>query len=497
VPGGFPRGPGDRTARFLQRIGADPVRADAARGIHIELVADRLDPATETTLALTTMLLLRMAEYAPTIHLITPNDRTAALPLLPDAPLPEALATAYAGFPSADRLTTAPARNCDLRLVYSGARTGVPVSTNGWAVAVGEILPGGGNALAAAYAATLAAGEVLKLLLPPLGAPATRSRIWRGAVNLWDYSLTANPGPKIDSINLGPQAWVGAGGVASAAAWALAALPATGTLLSGTGIVVDHDVIDDDGTNLNRHLTALIEHLGMPKAQLLADLLRPAGIQLDVRQKQWGELPQADRHPPLAVVSVDDDAVRRAVQRDMPALVLNAGTGDSGQYQSTRHNFLDDACLACISHADQTATGPEHSLAQRLGLTIGELQPHLHSARPLPTGLLARLTVSGREREQIASTPARDLLEHFCATLHTDEGPAVSIPMLSAAAGALLAVELVKTALAGHNSVSGQVVRTNVLTGPHPRWWSRRAKATACTCQDPIYREYFRKRWPR
>lgn len=494
MPDAFPRGPSDRTARFLARAGADPGRAEAAGGVHVELVADRLDPATEIALALTAMLLMRMADYAPNIHLIVPNDRTAFLPLLSDAALPEALAAAYAGFSSLDRLTAAPATECDLRLVYSGGRNGLDVTTHGWAVALGAKLAGEGNALAAAYAGALAAGEVLKILLASLGATDLRTRPWRGTVNLWDYSMSAQPGPKIESIDFSSHTWIGAGGVASACAWALASLPATGTRLAGTGTVVDHDLIDEDGTNLNRHLTALFEHRGTAKALLLARLLRPAGLCLDAKPVRWDELPQVQRRPDLAVVSVDDDAVRRAVQRDMPAWIINAGTGDTGEYQTTQHNFIDHACLACISHADETAVGPEHALARRLGLAIEDLQPHLNSREPLPEELLARVDLLAQEREDIQEVPARNLIEHFCATLRPDAGPAVSIPMLSTAAGVLLAAELTKSA-SGERPSPGRVVRTNILTGPHRRWYSTRAKSTECFCNDPIYRDYYAERW--
>lgn len=43
---------------------------------------------------------------------------------------------------------------------------------------------------------------------------------------------------------------------------------------------------------------------------------------------RWDVLAQAERHPEVAVVSADDDAARRAVQLDMPTLILDAGTGE-------------------------------------------------------------------------------------------------------------------------------------------------------------------------
>lgn len=496
MPSASTPGPSDRTGRFLGGIGADPELAQAAADVHVELVADRLDPATEIALTLTATLLLRMDSFAPTIHLVVPDDRTTALPLLPDSSLASALIEAYQGFSSAERLRVGPAEQCHLRLVFAGNRSGLVVNTNGWTVAVDTPLSGEGNALAAAYAGVLAAAEALKILLPALGGAGVRMQPWRGIMNLHDYGLSNHVGAPLERVDLGRQAWVGAGGVGSAAGWALAALHATGTPLTGSGIVVDHDHIDHNGTNLNRHLTALMPHRGLPKADLLVEILNRTGLEFEAKQELWGHLNERDRHPEIAIVSVDDDAARRQVQLDMPALILNAGTGDTGEYRITQHNLLDRACLACISHADQSVSGPDHALAQRLGIPLTDLQPYLHSRDPLPTSLASKLNVSEEEREQVSATPARDLAQHFCASLQLDEGPAVSIPMLSAAAGVLLAVELVKYSLPDVPHAPGQIIRTNILSGPHSRWRSDRSKTANCECSDPLYRDYYRNRWP-
>ena len=53
---------------------------------------------------------------------------------------------------------------------------------------------------------------------------------------------------------------------------------------------------------------------------------------------------------------------------------------------------------------------------------------------------MARLTE--HERAEMAHLPGRRLMQRFCdELLLADDGPAISAPMLSAAAGVLLAVE--------------------------------------------------------
>lgn len=489
--------PADRTRRFLSKLSIDEaVVAARAREVTIELAAAYLDPATEVALAMTAILLLRLADFAPTIRLVVPSDRTVTLPRLPDTPLPDALITAHTGIASADRVTTRPAGNCDLRLVFSGPAEGIAVATAGWAVSIGCRLDGTGNALAAAYAGVLAAAEAFKAVLASLGVLPARARPWRGVVSLWDNSLSADPGPALSAVHLPEHAWVGAGGVASATAWALAALHHTGTTLTGSGSAVDDDAIDADGTNLNRHLIALMTDLNTSKADLLADLLAPCGLALTPQRRLWESLSPSQRHLPLAAVSVDDDKVRRAVQYDMPATVLNAGTGDQGSYQASVHNFLDGACLACISRADTAVSGPEAALAARLGIPQETLRPLLRKPDPLPAEVLASARLTTQERSEISFVPGRYLLQRFCDELSlADDGPAVSAPMLSAAAGVLLAAEMARQGQPDPPGIPGSVVRTNILTGPHHRWRHQRGKTPSCHCTDAVYRQHYRKRW--
>jgi hypothetical protein len=490
--------PADRTRRFLRKLSIDEaVVASRAREITVELVAARLDPATEIALAMTAILLLRLADFAPTVHLVVPRDRTIPLPRLPDTALPGALVTAHEGIVSADRVMTGPARDCDVRLVFSGPAEGIAVTTAGWAVSIGHRLDGTGNGLAAAYAGVLAAAEAFKAVLAGLGVLPARTRPWRGATSLWDYTMSADPGPLLPGVHLAEHAWVGAGGVASATAWALAALHHSGTMLTGHGQVVDDDAIDEDGTNLNRHLIALMTDLNTGKAELLAEFLRPCGLALTPQPRLWGSLSHGQRHPPLAVVSVDSDKIRRDVQYDMPATVLNAGTGDQGTYQATAHNFLDGACLACISRADMAVSGPEYSLATRLRIPQETLRPLLLRPDPLPAGILARARLTDQDRSEISLIPGRDLLRRFCDELSLqDDGPAVSAPMLSAAAGVLLAVDMAKQGQPRPPAVQGRVIRTNILAGPHSHWHTERGKTPGCHCADPLYRQHYHTRWP-
>jgi hypothetical protein len=98
---------------------------------------------------------------------------------------------------------------------------------------------------------------------------------------------------------------------------------------------------------------------------------------------------------------------------------------------------------------------------------------------------------------EIAAVAGRDLLQRFCDRLRLDDGgPAVSAPMLSAAAGVLLAVAMVKLSQPGAPPAPGQVIRTTILTGPYTRWSSTRGKTPGCHCEEEVYRQHYLKRWP-
>src|SRR6266508_396840 len=329
-------GPYDRTGGFLARLTHDPeAAAKRMSRVQVEIVAERMSPAVEIAIAMTATLLLRLDEAAPRLHLTVPTGRTTRVPRLGDGRLFDELVNEHSGFSSVDRFTNRKADDPSLRLVFDGDAAGVMVGSAGWACALGARLPDvAGNPLAAAFVGILASAEALKVALLDAGTTA-RIREWRGVVSLWDYALAPTVGPALPGlVALDGTAFVGCGGVASAVAWPLSLLS-----LAGAPLAVDDDKIDV--TNPNRHLTASLRDVGIGKASLLAGLLRSAGAIPVVHEKKWHALDEGRRGSvELGIISVDDDAVRREFQLDMPRLILNGGTNDAGFYQVTTHDFL-------------------------------------------------------------------------------------------------------------------------------------------------------------
>jgi hypothetical protein len=480
-----------RTRLFFERLHEDAAAiATNLRKTHVELSLARPSPAGEIAAALATTLLLRLADDAPHIHLVAPDVRVVRLPRLSNEPLFEALAREHDGFASVERFSSSAADAATIKLAFDGGE-GVSVTSNGWTSAVGESNGTSGNPLAAAFAGVLAANEAFKAALVAAGVEERRARQWRGRVSLWDYSLGDSAGVRLtETIELSPFAFVGCGGIGSAAAWALSLLP-----LTGSPAAIDHDAINE--TNLNRHLTASYRDIGVEKAELTRALLDAAGTTALAYGARWQELaPEERRVIDVPLVSVDDDRTRRDLQLTLPRLVLNAGTSDEGLYQVTRHDFINGACLCCIARADQVVSSLEENVARYLGIPLDEFLAFTTSADPLPDDVLKR--VRENERENLRGIPGREITRVVCGRLRLPAGgPAVSAPTLSATPGVLLATEAVKVALRAQTPLDSDqnALVASVLRGPHERWLMRREKRVDCVCGDELYLAYYHRKW--
>ena len=485
-------GASDRTLRLVARLaGGDPEAAAVAMSqTRVQLVALRPSTADEIALALTATLLLRLDRVAPVLAIDTATARSIRLPLLGDGPIVDALAAAHDGFESVGRLRTGTIENADLRLVFGSSAPGLSVRSSGWVAAIGEATgETAGNPIAASYAGVLASSEALKIGLLRAGLSVGRARPWRGAISLWDHSLGASPGPDLpDTVDLSGHTFAGAGGVATAAGWVLSFVSP-----SGEPHIVDFDYLDE--TNLNRHLSATFEGVGDPKAKLVAAMLASDRCRPVIHTCRWQDLQRECRSPRVAVVSVDDDSTRRDVQLDMPRTILNGGTSDDGVYRLSVHDFISGACLGCISRSDRRHTGLLESVADRLGVSPGDLAPYVRSTEPLPAAVLDRARLDPELREQLATVDGRAFLELACGQLRVTSGePAVSAPMLSAAPGVLLATAVVKGVIGGAEE-GGTEVRTSILSGPHARWRRRLEKRSDCECLDSMYASHYRSKW--
>jgi hypothetical protein len=479
--------PADRTRRFLERVA--PGAESQWANIDVEITAERWTPTAEIVAALLTTLLLRLDLFAPTIHLRVPGGRHRQLPRLSDDALLDALAREHDGFGSIGRLTATPVSEPAIRFILGGSGSGgISVDVDRWRTGLGAATGRcEGVPAVAAFAGVLAANEVLQHML----SPYVRVRPFRELVSLWDLRVGGDDGPEVDVVDLDAVAFAACGGVASAAGWTLALHP-----LVGAPRLVDPDAIDDDATNLNRHLTASFVDIGRPKADLLAALLDASGTTSEVSVAHWTS--NAATGIEVVVASPDHDGVRRQVQLDLPRVVLAGGTGDNGTYQVARHSFIEGACACCLWRGDLTDTSPLDGVARALGVERPLLEPHVADSEPLPPEVILRIPDESI-RESIKSVPGCQLVEHVCATIRLDPAaPAVSAPMLAAAPGIILAVELIKERLGALTPLrtSANTLTASTLGGPHERWVLERGKRPLCECTDEFYVGHYRRKWP-
>lgn len=485
----------DRTLLFLARLSDDPLGLAArlaAQSVVLRLPAP--SPAGEIALATAATLLLRMDRAAPAVSVIAPAARAQRIPLLADLPMGEALAREHSGFSSLSRYALDEPARANAELAFANGVAGLPVASAGWVSAIGDAsVEITGNPIAAAFSGVLAANEALKVLLGQAGVPLLRApKLWRGAASLWDYTVApTDTGPQLPdgSFDLSRVGFIGCGGIAASTLWTLALLT-----LTGTPALIDDDIVDI--TNLNRLLFANHNDIDKPKVSVAKDMLDAAGATAMPFERRWEQLSKDDQQSvDLAVVTVDTAPVRRDIQASMPRLILNGGTGDNGEYRISRHDFLDGACLTCISHGDERARSLEDNLAQFLGIPVDVLEPHIHSREPLPEALIERTSAGSDVQARLREIPARRLGQEFCDDLAVAESEAVSAPALSATPGVMLAGEIVKYALGvGTTLGTSNIVQGGVLSGPHRRWPMRLEKREGCICTDDVYRRHYERR---
>lgn len=485
----------DRTLLFLARLSDDPVGLAArlaAQSVVLRLPTP--SPAGEVALATAATLLLRMDRAAPAVSVITPAERTRRIPRLADLPLGEALAREHAGFNAISRYALDEPARADVELGFADGAAGLPIASAGWVAAVGDASVGfTGNPIAAAFSGVLAANEALKVLLVQAGVPLLRApKPWHGTASLWNYTVVPTDlGPQLAdaALDLSGVGFIGCGGIAASTLWTLALLA-----LAGNPALIDDDIVDI--TNLNRLLFANRNDIDKLKVSVAKDMLDAAGTTAGPFERRWEKLSKDDqRTVDLAVVTVDTAPVRRDIQGSMPRLILNGGTGDNGEYRISRHDFLNGACLTCISHGDERARSLEDNLAQFLGIPVDELKAHLNSRDPLPEALIERASAGTDVKARLREIPARRLGQEFCDDLAVAESEAVSAPTLSAIPGVMLAGEIVKYAIdLGTRLETSNIVQGGVLSGPHRRWPMRLEKREGCICTDDVYRSHYERR---
>jgi hypothetical protein len=234
---------------------------------------------------------------------------------------------------SINPLITLEERGATVTVVVGGGEPSEPQAlyarADGWVARVllqpSQLPPGPANPYASAAAASLAAGEVFRVIfrdhLPKHREPREVN------LSLLDFGTSSGADEALNPVDFGQVALVGLGAVGNGALWALG----RHTSLTGELWLVDPEPLEP--SNLQRYVLAMDADVGRPKAELADAALVRTGLKRHLHRETLEDF--ADHFKdglsiPTVCVAVDNVDGRRAAQALLPRLVLNGYTSDSG-----------------------------------------------------------------------------------------------------------------------------------------------------------------------
>ena len=297
--------------------------------------------------------------------------------------------------------------------------------------------------------------------------------------------------PEGETIPLDGKVLVGAGAVAHGFLKALRHLPVTGAL----------DVVDpkDIGAgNLNRCLYLFPGDEGRGKADVLVERAAPDFPGLTLRALKTEFSAYAGPEPVAGmIVTVDSRAARRKLQKFVPGSVVDASTTDV-RFVVIHSNRQpgNGFCMACLYRHTPDEQAREISIAEGLGLDIDTVRTGFVTPQ-----VAARIVERYPQLDPgtLVNKAFDTLFRDLCSqqALSTSEGQQVFTPFafVSAMAGALLAIELVRQHLGYPETSPWQV---DPWRGPFAKTRSLASKRPDCEfCADPGFKaaidHYWRK----
>ena len=296
--------------------------------------------------------------------------------------------------------------------------------------------------------------------------------------------------PTLSSLDYGTAqtALFGCGSIAHAFGWVMNGLRVS----SGEFTLVDNGLVAEK--NVRKYLGLSAGDLGRPKTDTLAGLIDGSGLTVVRRQLSANRFLRSTSAPPALAITCTDTAVsRRDIQSHLPGLVLDAWSGNDPLMLQAgvgwRGFGRGGSCLICNHWTSREPHPDREAAAKTYGYTAHDLASAIRENTDLPP----RQGFGNVNRSQFIGQG------NMC-----DEVPAVdgrrqySVPFVAAAAGALLALEVV---VLGDSRLWPYRRRTPSLRiGIHP-WESnlysdRSTPKMGCICQDEVWVNAHRRLWP-
>ena len=324
-----------------------------------------------------------------------------------------------------------------------------------------------------------------------------------------DYSSSISRVPAVLTPIYIPHATlIGCGAIGNAFVYALSVLPA----LAGILRIVDPDWFTK--TNSHRYMLAGINDT---RTRRLFKTIRAKEFlahhsQLKVQGyeknfQQFLEEDCDDRRVPFLISAVDDHAKRRQLGRETPLEAINASTGSFTLVATTHYGayrLQESPCVGC-HYPYRTAETERHAvIARETGLPLSEVESLSTANAPMTITLLETIAAfRGLRRNHYAEfqgQPFDSFYQHgICGgtEVGTSNGK-LEIPLahVSAAAGVLLALELVKrfTPELRQHALDNFLQLDMLNLTSH--WFQQKKSARAdCECRRAIYQRRFAEKY--
>ena len=330
-------------------------------------------------------------------------------------------------------------------------------------------------------------------------------------LSLLNYEEAGRSVPYPLEITIRDAHLVGVGAVGSALVYSMAHFPS----LNGVLNVIDDDSVDL--TNLGATYSMrkadattqdATESSGRAKADVAVNALSHHEIRVNPFAMTFDKFRESHQQPiDLLLTPVDSEVGRCNLATDLPRMVLNAATGHT-TVTISRH-FFDDgkACLQCLYLPRANELTTEKRLADALGMPLNEVEDHLANNRRVTADLARRIethlkcpanSLDSSIGQHLQSLYQREICGQ--AAITTSVGAVVSpLSFISAAAGVMLAAELVKVSVPELSAFAlDNYFRIDTMMNPNPDIKTVRMQEPTrrCICWDrdyqTIYRRHFR-----
>ncbi|MCI0724483.1 MAG: hypothetical protein L0338_36795 [Acidobacteria bacterium] len=383
-------------------------------------------------------------------------------------------------------------------------RANVEVASDGWLVFLNKgVEPGpSSNPVGAYLAACLAVAELFKHFLKSSGLTANLKRPialhQATQFSTFDYSIgrPEAPNPALPTgAKLGPVLIAGVGSGGSATILTLASMPGA----AGPFAFVDPDEVVERNIQRLPFATAEDAHTRRRKVAIAGGLIQQCtGEQCILREKPYQECREEMRSLgflDLVVGTVHTGAARREIQKDLPRVLLDAAATQNGEAIIRRVFFGDSACMGCFYPRD-TVYAEDKVLSQVLGLEIEEIEYLRSTNARFTEDQVRRMKGRGVDHLPEVGEPYGDWRQK-CAQLPLfveSSSTEVPAPFVTAAAGVLLAGEIIKERLF-RNSVLRSLLLLDTLGRFSPAYPCFRGTEKCDICGDPDMLNVYKERW--